>query len=81
MKITNEDRVELLKAYNDLRNTLQTIHDCQDIWMSDVGKMERLLFLLRNTFKFTPAKDDKGNASWYEDWVLDTVGKDKNDNA
>ena len=71
MNITHEDRVQFLKAYNDLRSTVQTIHECQDIWMSDVGKLEHLAYLLRNTMKFTPQKDDEGNSTWYADWVLD----------
>ena len=71
MNITHEDRVKFLKAYNDLRITLQTIHECQDIWMSDVGKLEHLEYLLRNAMKFMPPKDDDGNAKWYADWVLD----------
>jgi len=76
MNITHEERVEFLKAYNNLRITLQTIHECQDIWMSDVGKLEHLEFLLKQTLKFTPQVDKDGNATWYEDYILDRVGDD-----
>lgn len=76
MNITHEDRVQFLKAYNDLRSTLQTIHECQDIWMSDVGKLEHLEYLLRNAMKFTPSKDDEGKSVWYADWVLDEEDSD-----
>ena len=42
MKVTHDNRLKLLKAHNDLKDILSTIHDCQDIWMSDVGKLERI---------------------------------------
>jgi hypothetical protein len=58
MEVTNEQRLELLKAHNDLKHILQNIWDCQDIWMSDVGK-------------FIPKKDEDGHRMHYADWILD----------
>ena len=38
--VKDDDRRQLLKAHNDLRNMISTLHECNDIWMSDVGKLE-----------------------------------------
>jgi len=70
MKITDERRLEFLKAHNDLRNTIMTIHECQDLWISDVGKLERLQHLLQTTMDFVPKKDDEGRPQYYADYVL-----------
>jgi hypothetical protein len=80
MEITNEQRLDMLKSYNDLRNTLQTIYDCNDLWMSDVGKLERLQCDLHRIFKFVPKEDDEGCRMPYADWVLaEHDGDDDND--
>jgi hypothetical protein len=70
MNITHEQRLDLLKAYNHLRNMMQTIYDCNDLWMSDVGKLERLQCDLHRIFKFVPKEDDEGCRMPYADWVL-----------
>jgi hypothetical protein len=64
MNISHEERIKLLKAHNDLRDVLQTIHDCQDMFISDVGKLERIQSELSNIFKFVRGKN------YYSDWVL-----------
>jgi hypothetical protein len=64
MIISHEDRLKLLKAHNDLMGVLQTIHDCQDMFISDVGKLERIQSELSNIFKFV-----RGN-NYYSDWVF-----------
>ena len=69
--LTDKERREFLRAHNDLRNMITTIHECHDIWMSDVGKLERLQYLLHYTLKFTPPLDDEGNRMWYRDFVLE----------
>jgi len=43
---------------------LQTIHDCQDMFISDVGKLERIQSELSNIFKFVRGEN------YYSDWVL-----------
>ena len=69
--ITEDKRRELLKAHNDLRRMINTIHECNDIWMSDVGKLEHLQHLLHYTLKFTAPLDDEGNKVWWSDFVLE----------
>ena len=71
MEITHEDRVKLLKAHNDLRNILQTIYDCQDMFISDLGKLERIQYELSNIFKFTRGEE------YYSDWILEEEDGDE----
>jgi len=70
MEITNEQRLQFLKAYNDLRNILMTMHECHDIWLSDVDKLERLEGLMRSVMEFVHQEDDEGRIMHYADWVL-----------
>ena len=70
MELTHEQRVAFLKSYNELRSTLQTIWDCQDIWMTDVRKLENLQNLMEVAMKFVPQEDDEGSRLHYHDWVL-----------
>lgn len=82
MELTHEQRTQFLKSYNDLRNMIQTIWECQDIWMSDVGKLEQLQYLMQTTLKFLPARDDEGNRIDYHDWVLaDLDSNDEGDDS
>ena len=70
MEIKHEERLEFLKSYNDLRTILQTIWECQDLWMSDMRKLEDLQCTLSRVMKFVPQQDDKGRSMVYADWVL-----------
>ena len=69
--LTDKDRRDFLRAHNELRTTISTIQECNDLWMSDVAKPERLQHLLHHVMKFTPPLDDDGNRMWYRDFVLD----------
>ena len=70
MDITYEERLEFLKAHNDLRSIIQTLHEGQDLWMSDVGKLEKMECLMHRVLKFVPQEDDEGRPMHYADWVL-----------
>ena len=69
--VKDDDRRQLLKAHNDLRSIIDNIHECHDIWMSDVGKLEHLQHLLHHTLKFTPPVDGEGNKMWWRDYVYE----------
>ena len=77
MEIKHEDRLKFLKAFNDLRNILIGIHECHDMWMSDIGKLESLEGLVQNVMKFVPQKDDEGRSMHYADWVLAELDDDE----
>ena len=77
MNITHEERVEFLKAHNDLKNMVQTIHECGDLWVSDVRKLESLENLLHRVMKFVPQMDDEGRPKYYYDYVLEELDDDE----
>jgi hypothetical protein len=77
MNITHEERVEFLKAHNDLKNMVQTIHECGDLWVSDVRKLENLESLLHRVMKFVPQMDDEGRPKYYYDYVLEELDDDE----
>ena len=64
IKITHEERVKLLKCHNDVKNILQTIYDCHDLFISDIAKLERVQSELCNIGKF------KHGSNHYEDFVF-----------
>jgi len=69
--VNEDDRRQLLKAHNELRNMITTIHECSDIWLSDVGKLEHLQHMLHHGLGFTPPVDSEGNKMWYRDCVYE----------
>ena len=77
MNITQEERVEFLNAHNDLKSMLMTIHECNDLWISDVGKLEKLECLLHRVMKFVPQMDDEGRPKHYADYVLEELEDDE----
>jgi hypothetical protein len=78
IEITHEDRLKFLKAHNDLRDILMNIHECNDMWMSDIGKLEDLKCTMYRVMKFVPQEDEDGMPIYYKDWVLadETVDPD-----
>ena len=77
MNITHEERVEFLNAHNDLKSMLMTIHECNDLWISDAGKLEKLECLLHIVMKFVPQMDDEGRPKHYADYVLEELDDDE----
>ena len=70
MNITHEERLEFHRAYNALKSIVQTLHECSDLWMSDVRKLEKIECLMHRVLKFVPKEDDEGRPMHYADWVL-----------
>ena len=77
MNITHEERVKFLNAHNDLKSMLMTIHECNDLWISDVGKLEKLECLLHRVMKFVPQMDDEGRPKYYADYVLEELDNEE----
>jgi hypothetical protein len=73
MNISHEQRLKFLNAHNDLRDILMTLNECHDIWVSDIGKLERLQNLMHSVLNFVPQRDDEGHIQHYADWVLADV--------
>jgi len=70
MNISHEERLEFLKAHNALKSIVQTLHECSDLWMSDVRKLEKIECLMHRVLKFVPREDDEGRPMHFADWVL-----------
>ena len=77
MNITHEERVKFLNAHNELKNMIQTLHECGDLWVSDVRKLENLEHLLHSVMKFVPQMDDEGRPKYYFDYVLEELDEEE----
>ena len=68
--ITQAQRMDLLNSHNKLRDILQTITECNDIWVSQVQHLETLECELHRILKFVPKRGEDGHILQYADWVL-----------
>lgn len=66
--LSEEDRKDLLESHGHLRTILQTIWECNDLWMSDVGKLESLMYRMQNHLNFERKKDE--DTGYYGSFVL-----------
>ena len=73
--ITEEQRREFLESHNELRTTLHTIWECNDLWISDVAKLEKLMYRLHQNLKFVRQEDSHA----YMNWVLEEDNPPKED--
>ena len=78
-EITHDQRLALLEAHNNLRTALQTVGECQDLWLSDIRNLEKLECDLHSIFKFVPKQDAQGRSMYYSDWILDEEDTDNAD--
>jgi len=58
-------RRELLDSHNELRTALQTLWECNDLWISDLRNMETLMHRMQDTLQFQRSEDNG-----YGKWVL-----------
>jgi len=75
LSLSKEDRLQLLKGYNELKNAMDTLDECQDLWLSDMRNIRELMCNLHEKLNFKP----KTEKTYYADWVLgeNTKKKDK----
>ena len=66
-RVTRDMRLTMLKIHNDLKDIKNTVEECNDMWLSDLRKMEEIIHTLHVEFGFKPK--DKYN-SYYTDWVF-----------
>ena len=50
IELSPEELDTYVKAVNDLDNTLMTLFECQDMYLSDLSKLETLRFRLTEAF-------------------------------
>lgn len=49
-KLSQEQRDAVKEAYEAISGAMQSMHDCQDLWMSDVKKLDESMWQLRRQF-------------------------------
>ena len=77
--LTQAQRMDLLNSHNKLRDMLQTIWDCHDLWLSDVKHLENLQCELQRILKFVPKRGEDGQIIWGADWILMEHSKESDD--
>jgi len=50
IELSTEELDKYIKAINHLDNTLNTLQECQDMFLSDLSKLETLRFRLTEVF-------------------------------
>ena len=66
-RVTRDMRLTMLKIHNDLKDIKNTVEECNDMWLSDLRKMDEIIAELGREFDFKPAR--KTNSYW-SDWVF-----------
>jgi hypothetical protein len=56
-KLSQEQRDAVKEAYEALSAAMMSLHECQDLWLSDVKKMDESMWQLRRLFNLE-GKDD-----------------------
>ena len=49
-KLSQEQRDAVKKAYDAISGAMISLHECQDLWMSDVKKLDDSMWQLRRQF-------------------------------
>ena len=75
-RVTRDMRMMMLKIHNDLKDIKNTVQECNDMWLSDLQKMEAIIDMLHDEFEFKPPK--KTGAYW-ADWVFAEDVKEEDD--
>ena len=66
-----QERRQTLSCINTLQDILNTLTECNDLWLSDVRKLEAAQAQLSNMVGVAPPKDEDGKPQYYADKVLD----------
>ncbi len=66
-RVTRDMRLTMLKIHNDLKDIKNTVEECNDMWLSDLRKLEEVIHKLHIEFEFKPPQ--KTGAYW-ADWVF-----------
>ena len=75
-RVTRDMRLMMLKIHNDLKDIKNTVEECNDMWLSDLRKMEEIIHTLHMKFNFKPPR--KTGSHW-SDWVLAEDVKEDDD--
>ena len=70
MEISNDQRSDLLRIHNKLRDITNYVDDCRDLTLSHVRDIEEAICVLHQVGNFTPKKQHDGSSVWWTDWVF-----------
>lgn len=56
--MNQNERKKLLEQSNELARIVSSIFECQDVWLSDLGKLESMVYTLRSMIDAKPHKGD-----------------------
>ena len=63
---------KMLDIHNKLKGILDTLQECNDLWMSDIRTLSEIVFQLRTDYKFVPPMTDDGERAWWStNWVME----------
>ena len=66
-RVTRDVRQTMLKMHNNLKDIKNTIEQCNDIWVSDLRRLEEIIHTLHQEFDFKPPQKV---GAYYADWVF-----------
>ena len=56
-RVTRDMRMMMLKIHNDLKDIKNTVEECNDMWLSDLRKMEEIIHTLHMEFESFEEED------------------------
>ncbi len=75
-RVTREMRRKMLEVHNDLKSIRCTVEECNDMWLSDLAKMNDIINYLQREFEFKPPQ---GTGGYYINYVFAEDVPDKDD--
>ena len=64
-------RLKMLEVHNKIQDVTNTFRETNDIWLSDMWKLEELTSEIAKEFRFKAPKDSEGKVMLhYADWIL-----------
>ena len=66
-----QEREKALDCINTIQDILNTLSECNDLWLSDVRKLEEAQRKLSDIVGVAPPKGEDGRPQHYADKVLD----------
>ena len=75
-RVTRDMRQMMLRMHNDLKDIKNTVEETNDMWLSDLRRMEAIIHTLHKEFDFKPPQK---TGSYWADWVFAEDVKEEND--
>lgn len=67
-RVTRDMRQTMLKIHNDLKRIKNTVEECNDMWISDLRRIDEIVHELHKEFEFKPPA--KHGAAYWSDWMF-----------